>query len=100
MTVAPRGSRRAPAPGRRHSPNAGVRMVRRLVIPLAMALLATPASAQSRDFLFSHPRVSLGVRLGMAAPTAASEIFDFTSEEFWRRGTVTPIERSDFNAFS
>jgi hypothetical protein len=75
-------------------------MVRRLVIPLALALLATPAAAQSRDFLFSHPRVSLAVRAGIAAPTANSEIFDFTAEEFWRRGTETPVGRSDFNAFS
>ena len=75
-------------------------MVRRLVIPLALALLATPAAAQNRDFLFSHPRVTLAVRFGMAAPTAESEIFDFTAEEFWRRGTERPVGRSDFNAFS
>jgi hypothetical protein len=75
-------------------------MIRRLAIPLVLTLLATPAAAQSRDFLFSHPRVSLGVRFGMAAPTANSDIFDFTAEEFWRRGTERPVERSDFHAFS
>ncbi len=65
-------------------------MVRRLLIPLVL-LVATPASAQRPDFLFSKPRVTLGMRVGMAAPRAGSEVFELTTSEL-------TLEREDFRA--
>ena len=56
-------------------------------------LLAAPVAGQSRDFLFSAPRVTVAVRGGWAVPTAGSEIFDFTMDEL-------TVERSDFQAFA
>ena len=61
------------------------------VIALAHQLPAEPAAAQQRDFLFGKPNVTLGARLGLAVPTAGSEIFDFTTEEL-------TVERGDFAA--
>ena len=60
------------------------------------ALLApvfdTPhAAAQSPDFLFRRPRVSLGIRGGYSMPRAGSEIFEFTRDQL-------TVEKSDFNA--
>jgi hypothetical protein len=75
-------------------------MVRWLSVPLASLLLAAPAAAQSRDFLFSHPHVTLGFRIGFAAPTASSDIFDFMAEELARPGSgdpLQPLDRSDFD---
>ena len=73
-------------------------MARRLVVPLALLLVAAPAAAQSRDFLFSHPRATLGFRLGFAAPAGRSEIFDFVSDELSHPGTDgdEPLDRGDF----
>jgi hypothetical protein len=86
-------------------------MVRWLAVPrarslasLAFAAMLLPAlfpvvaAAQSRDFLFSHPKVTLGVRIGIAAPTAGSEIFDFISDELVTRGDLNPLGREDFAA--
>src|SRR5262245_37014628 len=59
----------------------------------ALALiLAAPLAAQSRDFLFSRPRVTLAIRGGWAVPTAGSEIFDFTRDEL-------TVDENDFEAF-
>ena len=59
------------------------------VIALAHESLAEPLAAQQRDFLFGKPNVTLGVRLGLALPTAGSEVFDFTIKEL-------TVERGDF----
>lgn len=69
-----------------------------LILPLVAALicglpLAGAAAAQEADFLFERPRVTLGVKLGYAFPSAESEVFDFTREQL-------TVEKSDFNAFS
>ena len=64
-------------------------MVRWFVVPIAIQLLAAPAAAQRADFLFGHPRLSVALRAGWAAPAARSEIFDFTTEEL-------TVERDDF----
>ena len=61
-----------------------------LLIALAAGGSATPATAQSADFLFERPGVTLGLRVGYAVPRAGSEIFDFTSEQL-------TIDKSDFN---
>ena len=58
---------------------------------LAHELPAEPAAAQQRDFLFGKPNVTVGARLGLAAPTAGSEVFDFTTEEL-------TVKRGDFAA--
>lgn len=45
----------------------------------------------AQDFLFGHPTVTLGARIGYAIPRADSRIFDFTREEL-------TVEKRDFNA--
>ena len=62
----------------------------------ALALLmlaATPAAAQSADFLFRKPSVTFGVRGGWAVPRARSEIFAFTTEQL-------TVNRSDLSGFA
>jgi hypothetical protein len=73
-------------------------MARWLVVLVALLLIAAPAAAQSRDFLFSHPRATLGFRLGFAAPAGRSEIFDFVSDELSHPGSdgEDPLGRGDF----
>jgi hypothetical protein len=53
-------------------------------------LTATPTAAQSTDFLFQQPSVTLGVRGGWAVPRAQSEIFGFTTEQL-------TVNRSDLS---
>ena len=68
------------------------------VLASALALLlplATPAAAQSADFLFRRPSATLAVRGGWAMPRAQSQIFDFTMEELVIR-PGEDIERTDF----
>ena len=61
---------------------------------LALLLLAaTPAAAQSADFLFRKPSVTFGVRGGWAVPRAQSEIFVFTTEQL-------TVDRSDLSGFA
>lgn len=65
---------------------------RMTVLAALVGALAAPAAlaAQERpDFLFRTPRISLGLRVGYALPTASSEIFDFTREQL-------TVERTDF----
>lgn len=60
---------------------------------LALLLpLASPAAAQSADFLFGRPSLAIAVRGGWAVPRAGSEIFDFTTDEL-------TLEREDFAGF-
>lgn len=73
---------------------------RQLLFSLAGALVAMPALASAAEaqgqgdgFLFSQPRVTLGVRFGYAVPRAGSEVFDFTREQL-------TVDKSDFNALS
>ena len=67
---------------------------------LALLLpLASPAAAQSSDFLFRRPTASLALRGGWAMPRAQSQIFDHTMDEL----VIEPgedIERSDFAGFA
>jgi hypothetical protein len=56
-------------------------------------LAATPAAAQSADFLFQKPSVTFGVRGGWAVPRARSEIFVFTTEQL-------TVDRSDLSGFA
>ena len=58
-----------------------------------LMLIATPIAAQSSDFLFRRPSVSLGVRGGWAVPRAESEIFVFTTEQL-------TVDRSDLSGFA
>ena len=61
---------------------------------LALVMLAaTPIAAQSADFLFRQPSVTLGVRGGWAVPRAESEIFAFTTEQL-------TVDRSDLSGFA
>ena len=64
-------------------------------------MVPAPAAAQGRDFLFSQPRVTMGIRVGFAAPSAQSGIFDFINEELSHPGSDgrDPVERADFAAF-
>lgn len=66
---------------------------RRTVGALALLLVASPAAAQSADFLFRRPAVTFAVRGGWAVPRAESEIFDFTTERL-------TVEREDFAGFT
>lgn len=59
---------------------------------LTLAVLAAPASLEAQrspDFLFRTPKVTLGVRAGLAAPRASSEIFEFAQDRL-------TLARSDF----
>ena len=58
-----------------------------------LMLAATPIAAQSADFLFRRPTVTLGVRGGWAVPRAESEIFVFTTEQL-------TVNRSDLSGFA
>lgn len=75
------------------SPSAHFR--RLAVVAGALVSLGRPARAQGGGdgFLFSVPRGSLSVRVGMNNPTARSDLFDFTTD------TLT-LNRSDFAAVS
>lgn len=53
------------------------------LVAAAALLLPAPAAAQSgRDFLFRTPRVTVGLSLGVSAPRAGSDIFDFVRDTF------------------
>jgi hypothetical protein len=71
-----------------------IRAVARVVAGAAALLLplATPAAAQSADFLFHRPVLTLALRGGWAVPRAQSEIFDFTVDEL-------TVDRDDFAGF-
>jgi hypothetical protein len=58
-----------------------------------LLLAATPAAAQSADFLFRKPSVTFGVRGGWAVPRAQSEIFVFTTEQL-------TVDRSDLGGLA
>jgi hypothetical protein len=73
--------------------------MKRIVLPLALALslattLAVPATVHAQGgpgFLFSRPKVSLGIRTGYSLPRLSSHIFDFSRQEF-------TLNRFDFDA--
>jgi hypothetical protein len=67
-------------------------------VGIALCALALPARAQTTDFLFRRPWVTLGVSAGVSQPTANSEVFDFVSEQLYVFGTRRPVERSDFRS--
>ena len=58
-----------------------------------LMLTAIPTAAQSTDFLFQQPSVTLGVRGGWAVPRAQSEIFGFTTEQL-------TVNRSDLSGLA
>lgn len=58
-----------------------------------LMLTATPTAAQSVDFLFQQPSVTLGVRSGWAVPRAQSEIFGFMTEKL-------TVNRSDLSGLA
>lgn len=66
---------------------------RALLAILALAVPASLAGQQggSEGFLFSNPRVSVGLRTGFSVARAGSDIFNFTREQL-------TVERSDFSA--
>lgn len=63
-----------------------------LVFGVLLAL-PSPARAQSADFLFRRPWITLGLRGGWAVPRAGSEIFQFTTERL-------TVNSSDFSSFA
>jgi hypothetical protein len=62
------------------------------LVTLGVPLLAARASAQD-GYFFREPRISLGLRIGAAAPAANDDLFDFFTDEL-------TLERGDFEATS
>ncbi len=69
--------------------------MKRIAVLAALAVtLAAPVAGVAQGgpgFLFSRPKVSLGIRTGYTLPRASSQIFDFSREEF-------TLNRFDFDA--
>ena len=72
--------------------------MRRIALTLAtvatLALLSVPVAATAQGgagFLFSRPRISLGIRTGYSVPRLSSHIFEFSKQEF-------TLNRFDFDA--
>src|SRR5262245_29849838 len=66
-------------------------VLRALIVVFSAVVLATPASAQTADFLFGSPAGAVGIRTGWMTASADSDLFDFVQDEW-------TIERSDFDA--
>jgi hypothetical protein len=73
------------------------RLAARLILPLACLTFPLSAFAQStgtgRGFLFGAPAGSLSIRGGYALANAASDFFDFTTDEL-------TLDRRDFSSLS
>ena len=68
------------------------RNLSRSVLLAAAAVLFTVGSAAAQDgFLFDHPRVTVGLRVGHSAPAANGDIYDFITDEL-------TVDRGDFGA--
>lgn len=51
------------------------------LLPLVFLVVALPASAQTPDFLFQRPNITVGVHGGWSVPRESSDLFDWVREE-------------------